>query len=187
PRPPQRRAQARPRRRRRAAGRAPRQLPQPLRDVDGGALRAGAGHARPPLRLGRRGRPRRRPLRRAARRRPARGGVGRGRPPQRRLLRPAPDARDPPHAQGDAGPLMDDVRWLMGVCDIEAPSAIAHHPSAMKVTYYGHSALQIETSGTTLLFDPFITGNKHTEGVATADDLAPDVVALTHAHADPGA
>ena len=64
------------------------------------------------------------------------------------------------------------------------PSSIAPHPSAMKVTYYGHSAILIETNGTTLLIDPFITGNKHTEGVVTADDLAPDVVLLTHAHGD---
>ncbi|MEL6771014.1 MAG: metal-dependent hydrolase [Bacteroidota bacterium] len=54
----------------------------------------------------------------------------------------------------------------------------------MTVTYYGHSAFQIETSGPTLLFDPFITGNKHTEGVVTAEDLAPDVVLITHAHGD---
>lgn len=54
----------------------------------------------------------------------------------------------------------------------------------MKLTYYGHSAFQIETNGTTLLFDPFITGNKHTEGVVTADALHPDVILLTHAHSD---
>lgn len=54
----------------------------------------------------------------------------------------------------------------------------------MKLTYFGHSAFQIETNGTTLLFDPFITGNKHTEGVVEAEDLEPDVILLTHAHAD---
>jgi L-ascorbate metabolism protein UlaG (beta-lactamase superfamily) len=54
----------------------------------------------------------------------------------------------------------------------------------MKVTYYGHSVVQIETAGTTLLFDPFITGNKHTEGLVTPDDFAPDVLLLTHAHGD---
>ena len=54
----------------------------------------------------------------------------------------------------------------------------------MKLTYFGHSAFQIETNGTTLLFDPFITGNQHTEGVITPDDLSPDVILLTHAHGD---
>jgi len=54
----------------------------------------------------------------------------------------------------------------------------------MKLTYFGHSAFQIETGGTTILFDPFITGNPHTEGVVTPGDLNPDVILLTHAHGD---
>lgn len=54
----------------------------------------------------------------------------------------------------------------------------------MTVTYFGHSAIQIETDGTTLLVDPFITGNPHCEGVAEADDFSPDVLLLTHAHGD---
>lgn len=54
----------------------------------------------------------------------------------------------------------------------------------MVLTYYGHSAFQIETDGTTLLVDPFITGNKHAEGIASPDDLNPDVILLTHAHGD---
>ncbi len=54
----------------------------------------------------------------------------------------------------------------------------------MTITYYGHSAFQIETGGTTLLFDPYITDNPHAEGVVTPDDLNPDVILLTHAHFD---
>ncbi|MEX0599687.1 MAG: metal-dependent hydrolase [Rhodothermales bacterium] len=54
----------------------------------------------------------------------------------------------------------------------------------MKLTYFGHSAFQIETGETTLLIDPFITGNKHTDGVVTPDELEPDVILLTHAHGD---
>ncbi len=54
----------------------------------------------------------------------------------------------------------------------------------MKLTYFGHSAFQIETDGTTLLFDPFITGNTHAEGVVAPGDLDPNVVLLTHAHGD---
>ena len=54
----------------------------------------------------------------------------------------------------------------------------------MTLTYYGHSVIQIETGGTTLLFDPFIDGNKHADGVVAVEDLTPDVVVLTHAHFD---
>lgn len=54
----------------------------------------------------------------------------------------------------------------------------------MQLTYYGHSAFQLEIKGTTILVDPFITGNKHAEGVVSADDLNPDVILLTHAHGD---
>ncbi len=54
----------------------------------------------------------------------------------------------------------------------------------MKLTYFGHSAFQIETGGTTLLVDPFITGNKHAEGKVDPAGLNPDVIILTHAHGD---
>lgn len=54
----------------------------------------------------------------------------------------------------------------------------------MKLTYFGHSAFQIETNGLTLLFDPFITGNKNAERVVDPGDLNPDVILLTHAHGD---
>lgn len=54
----------------------------------------------------------------------------------------------------------------------------------MKLTYFGHSAFQIETNGTTLLFDPFISGNPHADGVVTPDELEPDFILLTHAHGD---
>ena len=54
----------------------------------------------------------------------------------------------------------------------------------MKITYFGHSAIQIETGGKTILIDPFITGNPHAEGVVAVGDLHPDVILLTHAHGD---
>jgi L-ascorbate metabolism protein UlaG (beta-lactamase superfamily) len=54
----------------------------------------------------------------------------------------------------------------------------------MRITYFGHSAFEIETAGTRILVDPFISGNKHCEGVVRADDLEPDVIILTHAHGD---
>lgn len=52
----------------------------------------------------------------------------------------------------------------------------------MRLTYFGHSAFQIETQGTTLLVDPFLTDNPHTE--VSPDELEADVILLTHAHAD---
>ena len=54
----------------------------------------------------------------------------------------------------------------------------------MTLTYYGHSTLQIDLDGTSLLFDPFISGNPHCEGVLTPDEVTPDVLLLTHAHGD---
>lgn len=52
----------------------------------------------------------------------------------------------------------------------------------MDLTYYGHSTFQLETQGTTLLFDPFFADNPHTE--ATAESFDPDILLLTHAHFD---
>ncbi|MEM6327061.1 MAG: metal-dependent hydrolase [Bacteroidota bacterium] len=52
----------------------------------------------------------------------------------------------------------------------------------MTITYFGHSAIQAETDGPTLLFDPHLSGNPHTE--ADPASLSPDVVLLTHAHFD---
>ena len=54
----------------------------------------------------------------------------------------------------------------------------------MKLTYYGHSAFEIETGDTKILVDPFFTGNPHTEGICKADDFNPDVILVTHAHGD---
>lgn len=54
----------------------------------------------------------------------------------------------------------------------------------MKLVYFGHSAFQLETSGATLLVDPWITGNPRAEGVVSPDELNPDVIFLTHAHGD---
>ena len=54
----------------------------------------------------------------------------------------------------------------------------------MNVTYFGHSVLQIETCGQTILFDPFITDNPLAERVTSLSSLRPDVIFLTHAHFD---
>ncbi len=52
----------------------------------------------------------------------------------------------------------------------------------MKLTYYGHSAFQLETADHVLLIDPFISDNPHTD--ASPDDFSPDYILLTHAHGD---
>ena len=54
----------------------------------------------------------------------------------------------------------------------------------MRLTYFGHSVVQIKTGGATLLFDPFITGNPLAEAVTTADALSADTIILTHAQGD---
>ncbi|MGA7306999.1 MAG: metal-dependent hydrolase [Rhodothermales bacterium] len=54
----------------------------------------------------------------------------------------------------------------------------------MKLTYFGHSAFQIETRDSTLLIDPFIDGNPRAQGVVSAASLDPDYILLTHAHGD---
>jgi len=52
----------------------------------------------------------------------------------------------------------------------------------VRLTYLGHSAVQLETSGGTVLIDPFLTGNPRAG--ASADAVAADLIVLTHAHGD---
>lgn len=52
----------------------------------------------------------------------------------------------------------------------------------MKITYYGHSVVLVETNGKKILFDPFITGNGQCD--VSADDVDADVIILTHGHND---
>lgn len=52
----------------------------------------------------------------------------------------------------------------------------------MKVTYHGHSVVQINTNGKTIIIDPFITGNSLTD--LKVEDVKPDVIILTHGHND---
>jgi L-ascorbate metabolism protein UlaG (beta-lactamase superfamily) len=53
----------------------------------------------------------------------------------------------------------------------------------MKFKYYGHSCFAIEVSGTTLLFDPFITGNPLASSIQLSAVKA-DYILITHAHRD---
>lgn len=51
----------------------------------------------------------------------------------------------------------------------------------MKITWHGHSAFELQDSLITLI-DPFFSGN--TMADVTADDVDPDVIVVTHGHAD---
>lgn len=52
----------------------------------------------------------------------------------------------------------------------------------MKLSYHGHSVVKIETNGTNIYIDPFITGNGMTD--LKADETRADVILLTHGHND---
>ncbi|MFT9267624.1 metal-dependent hydrolase [Oenococcus sp.] len=52
----------------------------------------------------------------------------------------------------------------------------------MKITYFGQNAFQIKSGQTTILIDPFLTGNKHTH--VDPNSLNPDYILLTHTHGD---
>ena len=52
----------------------------------------------------------------------------------------------------------------------------------MQVSYHGHSIVKIKTNGTTILIDPFITGNGLTD--LKVEEEKPDVILLTHGHND---
>ena len=52
----------------------------------------------------------------------------------------------------------------------------------MQIRYLGHSAFELTHGGTTVLVDPFLTGNP--KAAVKADDLSADAILLTHGHAD---
>jgi len=54
--------------------------------------------------------------------------------------------------------------------------------SRVNVRYLGHSAVALEYEGTTVLIDPFLTGNP--KATVSADDVAADAILLTHGHVD---
>jgi L-ascorbate metabolism protein UlaG (beta-lactamase superfamily) len=52
----------------------------------------------------------------------------------------------------------------------------------MNVRYLGHAAFALEHDGTTVLIDPFLTGNP--KAAASADEVDADAILLTHGHGD---
>ncbi|MDT8413806.1 MAG: metal-dependent hydrolase [Flavobacteriaceae bacterium] len=53
----------------------------------------------------------------------------------------------------------------------------------MKLTFYGHASLGIETNGSNLLVDPFISGNEQAKHI-DIDAIKADYILVTHAHQD---
>ncbi|MCD6496700.1 MAG: metal-dependent hydrolase [Deltaproteobacteria bacterium] len=51
-----------------------------------------------------------------------------------------------------------------------------------KVTWYGHSAVQVSTEMVSILIDPFFSGNSMAP--VTAADVGADVIVVTHGHSD---
>ncbi|RYY22034.1 MAG: metal-dependent hydrolase [Sphingobacteriaceae bacterium] len=53
----------------------------------------------------------------------------------------------------------------------------------MKITYYGHATIMLETEKAKLLFDPFISPNELAKDI-DIDAIKPDYILLTHGHGD---
>jgi L-ascorbate metabolism protein UlaG (beta-lactamase superfamily) len=52
----------------------------------------------------------------------------------------------------------------------------------MQIRFLGHAAFELSDGDTTVLIDPFLTGNP--KAAVSAEDLNPDAILLTHGHAD---
>ena len=52
----------------------------------------------------------------------------------------------------------------------------------MNIRFLGHAAFALEADGTTVLVDPFLSGNP--KAAASADEVDPTHVFLTHGHQD---
>ncbi|SJZ56579.1 metal-dependent hydrolase [Consotaella salsifontis] len=54
----------------------------------------------------------------------------------------------------------------------------------MRITYFGHSAFRIETGSSTILLDPFLSGNPHYKGDVEGASAGATHIVLTHGHSD---
>ncbi len=52
----------------------------------------------------------------------------------------------------------------------------------VEIRFLGHAAFALTHDGTTVLIDPFLTGNP--KAAASADEMSADAILLTHGHAD---
>jgi L-ascorbate metabolism protein UlaG (beta-lactamase superfamily) len=52
----------------------------------------------------------------------------------------------------------------------------------MQIRFLGHAAFELSDGDTTVLIDPFLTGNPL--AAVKAEDLSPDAILLTHGHID---
>src|ERR671933_2558680 len=52
----------------------------------------------------------------------------------------------------------------------------------MNIRFLGHAAFTLEADGTTVLIDPFLTGNP--KAAASAEEVSPNAIFLTHGHPD---
>ena len=52
----------------------------------------------------------------------------------------------------------------------------------MEIRFLGHAAFELTDGDTTVLIDPFLTGNP--QAAATADEVSADAILLTHGHID---
>jgi L-ascorbate metabolism protein UlaG (beta-lactamase superfamily) len=53
---------------------------------------------------------------------------------------------------------------------------------AIRIRWLGHACVLIETNGTRILMDPFLTGNP--AAAATADEVSADFILVSHGHGD---
>ena len=53
---------------------------------------------------------------------------------------------------------------------------------AVDIRFLGQSCFELKAGGVTVLTDPFLTGNPL--AAATADEVEPNVILLTHGHGD---
>src|SRR3954453_17341875 len=53
----------------------------------------------------------------------------------------------------------------------------------MEIKFHGHSCFELSEGGKTVLVDPFLKPNNPV-AVATADEVNPTVIAVSHGHAD---
>lgn len=60
---------------------------------------------------------------------------------------------------------------------------VCHGNGAMKITYYGHSCLGLESGGKHLLFDPFVTPNELAASI-DVESIPADLILVSHGHLD---